>query len=81
MALNNSVSARTTRLNKLIVAGCDDAAATAMNRETLLDAFNVLYNECSKDALKKNDSNIFEFVKKCKFGLDGRLPFQIPLLL
>lgn len=66
MAANNSVSARTTRLNKLIVTGCDDAAAAALNRETLLDAFNVLYGECSKDALKKNDSNIFDFVKKCK---------------
>lgn len=66
MAANNSVSARTNRLTKLIVAGCDDASAIALNRETLLDAFNALYNECSKDALKKNDSNIFDFVKKCK---------------
>lgn len=81
MAANNSVSARTTRLNKLIVAGCDDAAATAINRETLLDAFNVLYNECTKDALKKNDSNIFEFVKKCKFrfAMGGRVSFLISI--
>lgn len=66
MAANNSVSARTHRLNKLIVAGCDDASTVALNRETLLDAFNVLYNECSKDALKKQDSNVFDFEKKCK---------------
>lgn len=66
MATNSSVSARTNRLNKLIVSGCDDAATIVLNRETLLDAFNVLYNECAKDALQKNDSNIFDFVKKCK---------------
>lgn len=69
MEANNSVCARTNRLNKLIVTGNDDAAAVALNRETLLDAFSVLYNECARDALKKNDSNVFDFVKKCKWWL------------
>lgn len=71
MEANNSVCARTNRLNKLIVTGCDDASAITLNRETLLDAFNVLYNECTKDALKKNDSNVFDFVKKCKWPSDA----------
>lgn len=70
MSANKSVSARTTRLNKLIVGQTDvdrlKQASCTLNRETLLDAFTLLYNECNKDNLKKNDSNIFEFTKKCK---------------
>lgn len=87
MSANNSISARTQRLNKLIVCCSDESnvgthttAATAattattattitgqaLNREILLDAFDVLYNECSKDALRKNDRNIGDFSKKCK---------------
>lgn len=76
MSANNSISARTQRLNKLIVSCLDDSknagvanATTILNRETLLDAFNALYNECNKDAVKKGDTNIFEFTKKCKFFL------------
>lgn len=77
MSANNSISARTQRLNKLIVCCSDEsnvgthtaAAASAgqpLNRETLLDAFDVLYNECNKDAHRKNDRNIGDFSKKCK---------------
>lgn len=95
MSANNSISARTQRLNKLIVCCSDESnavgtqnAASAtigggsssisrsggggcavgqtLNRETLLDAFDVLYNECNKDALRKTDRNIGEFSKKCK---------------
>lgn len=39
----------------------------AICRESLLDAFYLLYNECDKDVLKKRDKNIAEFVNKCKF--------------
>lgn len=70
MSASNSIISRTHRLNKLIVCSSDDlnfGGQTSLNRETLLDAFNVLYNECNKDALKKSDRNIFEFTKKCKF--------------
>lgn len=71
MSANNSISSRTHRLNKLIVCGSDDMntnvhSNTSLNRETLFDAFELLYNECNKDALKKNDRNIFDFAKKCK---------------
>lgn len=90
MSANNSISARTQRLNKLIVCCSDESNAVgthsatsaaisggsgsghsgavgqSLNRETLLDAFDVLYQECSKDALRKNDRNIGDFSKKCK---------------
>lgn len=74
MSANNSISSRTQRLNKLVVSCLDDSknagisnATILLNRETLLDAFNVLYNECNKDVLKQKDPNVFEFTKKCKF--------------
>lgn len=41
------------------------ALSEALTREGLLDAFCLLYNECSKDSLKKRDRNIVEFVHKC----------------
>lgn len=71
MSANNSISSRTQRLNKAIVCCSDNLNSGAttnnlLNRETLLDAFDVLYNECNKDALKKCDRNIFDFTKKCK---------------
>lgn len=78
MSANNSISARTQRLNKLIVCCSDESnagthtaavasvAGQSLNRETLLDAFDVLYNECSKDALRRNERNIGDFSKKCK---------------
>ncbi|XP_031624942.1 uncharacterized protein LOC116341786 [Contarinia nasturtii] len=69
MTTNNSISSRTHRLNKLIVGrsdnlNCNVHSNNTLNREILLDAFEVLYNECNKDALKKNDRNISEFSKK-----------------
>lgn len=71
MSANNSISARTQRLNKLIECCSDDSNGSqsiqSLNRETLLDAFDVLYSECSKDALRKHDRNIVTFTKKCKY--------------
>lgn len=74
MSANNSISSRTHRLNKIIICGSDDLSSggqsnVTLNRETLLDAFDVLYNECNKDALKKSDRNILEFTKKCKASI------------
>ncbi|XP_050337070.1 citron Rho-interacting kinase [Bactrocera neohumeralis] len=40
------------------------ALSEALTRESLLDALCLLYNECSKDSLKKRDRNIAEFVQK-----------------
>lgn len=73
MSANNSISTRTQRLNKIIVScsdesnNADNRNSISINREILLDAFDVLYNECKKDALKKSDPNIFDFTKKCKW--------------
>lgn len=72
MSATNSISTRTQRLNKLIVSSSDesnnvdDKNAVALNRETLLDAFDVLYNECQKDPTKKSDPHVYDFTKKCK---------------
>lgn len=73
MSSNNSISARTQRLNNLIVSRSDKSKivdeknAVVLNREVLLDAFDVLFNECQKDATKKTDHNVYDFAKKCKF--------------
>lgn len=47
-------------------ASVSSAVAEALNRESLLDAFCLLYNECDKEALKKRDKNVAEFVTKCE---------------
>lgn len=48
---------------------------TSLNRDTLLDAFDVLYNECNKDALKNHNANILDFTKKCRY-LYHSFPFE-----
>ncbi|XP_055535356.1 citron Rho-interacting kinase [Wyeomyia smithii] len=69
------IVARTAHLNGLILGrsvGCptptkppiDASLETAISREGLLDSLFVLYEECSKDALKKKDKSIAEFVNK-----------------
>ncbi|XP_062544159.1 citron rho-interacting kinase [Armigeres subalbatus] len=37
---------------------------TALSREGLLDSLFVLYEECSKDVIKKKDKNVADFVNK-----------------
>lgn len=79
MSVNNSISARTQRLNILILSSAVESSSgsqseSILNRETLLDAFDVLYNQCNKDALKKSDRNILDFSKKCKISVfSGKL--------
>ncbi|KFB43925.1 AGAP006932-PA-like protein [Anopheles sinensis] len=65
------IAARTARLNNLVVGrtnggdGKDDSnLEVAISREGLLDSLFVLYDECSKDVIKKKDKNIAEFVSK-----------------
>lgn len=73
MSTNNSISARTQRLNKFIVSCSDESSnvdeknAVALNREALLDAFDVLFNEYQKDPIRKTDASTYDFTKKCKF--------------
>lgn len=75
MSENLAISARTTRLNSLIL-GRPEALpvpqkeiCSGINRDGLLDALFVLYDECSKDAIKKKSKNIQDFTNKCKFCL------------
>lgn len=76
MSAKNSVGARTQRLNKLLVSRIDDSNVggnrtnALINRETLLDAFDALYNECNKDSLRKHNSNVSDFTQKCNYILN-----------
>ncbi|XP_077302884.1 citron rho-interacting kinase sticky [Arctopsyche grandis] len=45
-------------------AGGNSTTKRSLNKETLLDALNVLYDECNNDSLKKNDECISKFVDK-----------------
>lgn len=67
-----AISARTTRLNSLIL-GRPEALpkeqkdiCSGINRDGLLDALFVLYDECSKDAIKKKSKYIQDFAAKCE---------------
>lgn len=72
MSDNLAISARTTRLNSLIL-GRPEALpkeqkeiCSGINRDGLLDALFVLYDECNKDAIKKKNKNILDFTNKCE---------------
>lgn len=67
-----TISARSSRLNSLILNRPESLSkeqkeiCSAINREGLLDALFLLYDECSKENLKKRNKNIQEFASKCK---------------
>lgn len=66
---SDPIPVRTVRLNNLIVgktkAG-NGNLADAIGREALLDALVLFYNECDKEAIKKKDKLVNDFVTKCK---------------
>lgn len=74
MSANSSlpISSRASRLNSLILNRPEclskeqKEVCSAINREGLLDALFLLYDECSKEALKKRNKNIHDFATKCK---------------
>jgi hypothetical protein len=77
MSENLAISARTTRLNSLIL-GRPEALknpqkeiCAGINRDGLLDALFVLYDECSKDAVKKKSKHIQDFTNKCELKFAG----------
>lgn len=77
MSENLTISARTTRLNSLIL-GRPEALpkelreiCSGINRDGLMDALFVLYDECNKDAIKKRNKNIQDFTNKCKLNTAG----------
>jgi len=67
-----TIQTRASRLNTLILNRPETLSkeqkeiCSAINREGLLDALYLLYDECSKDALKKRHKNIQDFATKCK---------------
>ncbi|KAH8300812.1 hypothetical protein KR059_009475 [Drosophila kikkawai] len=63
-ASGSTSSVSSVRRSVVPVSTTSAAVAEAVCREGLLDAFCLLYNECDKDALKKRDRNIAEFVNK-----------------
>lgn len=68
MASNSeAISVRSARLNKVIL-GNDSTTSNGLNRESLLDALSVLYNECQKESQKNTDKQVNEFVQKCTYN-------------
>lgn len=82
MASNSeAISVRSARLNQIVLGNGSEGVARnsragvsvvqeSLNRESLLDALSVLYNECHKESQKSAaDKQVVEFVQKCKPGL------------
>lgn len=73
MSESFAISSRSARLNSILL-GRPEALSKerkeicqGINREGLLDALFVLYDECNKDAIKKKNKNIADFTNKCKY--------------
>lgn len=59
------ISVRSMRLSD-VLCGPTIMASTTFNKELLLDAIILLFDECNNE-LMKNDTMIANFVNKCKF--------------
>lgn len=57
---NESISVRVNRLNTQLFTAksVKSDSSDVITKEGLLDAFQVLYNECNNEHLKKTDKNI-----------------------
>lgn len=67
LKMTDSISTRSAKLNQ-IFAGKNVARKTSnacFTREAMLDAFLLLFEECSSEFMLK-DKNVAGFVKKCK---------------
>lgn len=65
-ALNEPISVRVSRINNNIVGKTEGnkSSSSLTNREGLLDALTLLYDECNTESLKKFDKNIQKFVER-----------------
>lgn len=65
-----AIAVRVARLNRQILgkvtAGTSTFSKRTIEREALLDALTVLYDECNDDAIKKSDEMVRSFVDKCE---------------
>jgi len=75
---HEALHCRHTRLCQLISSRdfVDERSETSIGFSELLDALFVLYNECSKDSLKRN-KYAAGFVKKCECWFSGLLSFRL----
>lgn len=63
----DSISTRCAKLNQIFAGkNVGRKSCGTFNREALLDAFLLLFDECNSEYMLK-DKNIFGFVKKCKY--------------
>lgn len=73
-----AIAVRITRLNRLILGKVTGGTARfskkTVDREALLDALTVLYDECNDDPVKKSDDLVKAFLDKCEFSLSHHYP-------
>lgn len=65
-----AIAVRIARLNRQILGKATSGVSRSkktVDREALLDALTVLYDECNDDPIKKTDELVRAFVDKCKF--------------
>lgn len=68
--LKEPISVRLARLNSELTGKTKAAErAPLLSRETVLDALQVLYDECSAEGMQKLDANIASFVQKYKSAI------------
>lgn len=68
----DAIAVRITRLNRQILGKVTSGTSKlrkTIDREALLDALTVLYDECNDDPVKKCDDLVKIFVDKCKIFL------------
>lgn len=68
-ASKEAISVRVSHLNTQILSKTAKNAKPKIDRECLLDALMVLYDECNSESLKKSDKFIATFVDKYKSAL------------
>lgn len=64
----DAIAVRVTRLNRQITGkvSSTNRLCRKVDRETLLDAITVLYDECNDDPVKKADELVRVFVDRCE---------------
>ncbi|GBP74880.1 hypothetical protein EVAR_57104_1 [Eumeta japonica] len=64
-----AISVRLARLNRQVLGKASSGTRRTVDRETLFDALAVLYDECNKDSVKKNDELVRSFLDKYRSAL------------
>lgn len=76
-----AIAVRLTRLNRQILGkvtnNVNSYSKKTVDRETLLDALTVLFDECNEDGNKKCDDLVRRFLDKCKFVIGNTISSHI----